>query len=223
MKVQARDTDNRIVAKRITAPEARLNPKSGKREALLGYIDAGSYQKHTPTTKDIFLYAAGTNEEGEIPDGLDRLMHHQYVIHLNKRGKAIGIDVIPNRQYRSQVMPRSSEGVKTLTIQYDLDGAVARVTQRPFNMRFEQQAAIIRELDKVIATGKTITSGVRLGGAGRVVNTTENSVEIRMNANPRRVQGDLNHDNYDDLEDGKTEEPAAEAAPATETAATVSE
>ena len=67
-------------------------------------------------------------------------------------------------------------------MQFDLNGVVARVTQRPFNLRFEQSAAVIRELDRLFAAGKAITTSVRLANIGRVVNTTDNSVEIKLNA-----------------------------------------
>ena len=90
-------------------------------------------------------------------------MHHQYRVHLNEGGKAIGLDIIPTRLYRSGVVPRSQEGVDTLKIQFDLDGAVARVIQRPFNVRFEQSAAVIDELMKLFAAGKAVTTSVRLG------------------------------------------------------------
>jgi hypothetical protein len=183
--LKPRETHTRIVAKRITAPETRQDPGTGKSLVLLSYIDAASYQQHDPTTKPLFLYAAGTNEIGEVPDGLDRQQHHRYVVHRNANGKAIGLDIIPERLYRSGVVPKSMDGVTTLIVQYDLDGAVARVVQRPFNIRFEQSAAIIRELDKLIAEGKPIEASVRLSNLGRVVNTTENAVEIKLNAASR--------------------------------------
>ena len=213
MKVKPRATHERVAAKRITAPETRLDKKTNKNIVLLSYIDAGSYQRHCPTTKELFLYSAGTNEVGEIPDGLDRLLHHQYIIHKDSRGKAIGLDIIPNRLYRSGVVPRSQSEVNTLIIQFDLDGAVARVTQRPFNIRFEHSSAIIRELDKLIASGKTITTSVRLGNLGRVVNTTDNSVEIKINAsaagrnNPAAPEADV--DNIHELDEVPTARSAA--------------
>lgn len=186
MKIKSRATATRTIAKRITAPETRLDPNTGKNIVLLSYIDGSSYQQHNPTTKALFLYAAGTNEVGEVPDGLDRLQNHQFIVHTNDAGKAVGLDIIPNRLYRSGVVPKSQDGVTTMIVQYDLDGAVARVTQRPFNVRFEQSAAIILELDKLFASGKPVETSVRLGNLGRVVNTTENSVEIKLNAASRR-------------------------------------
>jgi preprotein translocase subunit YajC len=185
MKINPRATHQRIIAKRITAPETLADPGTGKNIVLLSYIDSSSYQKHNPTTKGLFLYAAGTSEPGEVPDGLDRLQHHQFIVHLNAEDKAVGLDIVPNRLYRSGVIPKSQDGVTTLIVQYDLDGAVARVTQRPFNTRFEQSAAIIRELDQMIAKGQNIETSTRVGALGRVVNTTENSVEIKLNASIR--------------------------------------
>jgi hypothetical protein len=202
MKTAPRPTATRVIARRITAPETRPDAASGKKVPLLSYIDAGSYQQHKDTTKALFLYAAGSNEEGEVPDGLDRLLHHKYVVHLDKAGKSIGLDVIPARLYRSGVMPLKQEGVKTLIIQFLVGGAVARVTQRPFNVRFEQSAAVIQELDKLISAGKQIAPSMRLGTLGRVVNVTEDSVEVRLNAPARKVQGEVDDmDEVQDLED----------------------
>ena len=208
MHANPRQTHKFIQARRITAPETRKDPKSGKNIVLMSFIDAGSYQQHKPTTKDLFLYAAGTNQEGETPDGLDRLLHHQFVLHEDEKGKIIGLDIIPSRLYRSGVVPRSQEGVSTLIVQFDLDGAVARVTQRPFNVRFEQSAAIIRELDKLIAAGKAITTSVRLGNIGRVVNTTENSVEIKLNTSSKSsIDNDAAGLDSDNIEEESTMQP----------------
>jgi len=124
MKVKPRDTVSRVAAKRITAPETRIDTNTRKKIVLLSYLDARSNQQHDPTTKELFLYAAGNNAEGEMPDGLDRLADHQFTIHRNAAGKAIGLDVVPARLYRSGVIPSSMVDVKTLKVQYDLDGAV---------------------------------------------------------------------------------------------------
>jgi hypothetical protein len=201
MKAKPRPTKSRVIARRITAPETKTDPASGKRIALLSYIDAGSYQQHAPTTKDIFLYAAGSNEEGEVQNGMDRLLHHRFVVHLDAGGKAIGLDVIPDRLYRSGVTPTSQVDVKTLVIEYLMDGAVARVTQRPFNVRFEQSFAVIQELDKLIASGKPITTSMRLGELALVVGVTDNTVEVKLNASRRRIQGEA----IDDMEDVQEE------------------
>ena len=186
MIVKPRDTKKRVEARRITAPETRIDEHSGKKIPLLSYIDAGSYQRNIPTTKEIFLYAAGSNEEGEVSEALDRLIDHRYQIHLNENGKAVGIDVIPSRLYRSRVIPASQLGVKNLTLQYDADGAVVRVAKRPHNLRFDQSAAVIAALDAIIKTGKQITVGMRVGNLGRVVSVTENSVELSLTGRTRQ-------------------------------------
>lgn len=203
MKVTPRPTDKRVIALRITAPETQIDPKSGKKIPLLSFIDSASYHKHYPTTKEIFLYAAGNREEGEVPDGLDRLLHHEFVVHLNKDSKVVGIDVIPSRLYRSGVKPTSQDGVTTLTIQYLLGGAVARVMKRPFNTRFAQSAAVIKELDDMITRGDTIEVSTRVGDLGRVVGVTETSVEIKLSAaanKPERQRGDVTADDLEDVE-----------------------
>ena len=208
MKLNPRLTKKRVIARRITAPETKTDPASGKKIALLSYIDAGSYQQHAPTTKDIFLYAAGTNEEGEVPDGLDRLLHHKYVVHLNGDGKAIGLDVIPARMYRSGVVPTKQVDVKTITIAFLLGGAVARVTNRPANVTFDQSFAAIKEIDKLIEAGKQLAPSMRLGGIGKIINvTSEGVVEVRLDVQPRRTQGEVVTD-VDDLheEEEETEE-----------------
>ncbi len=179
MKFKSRDTARRVHALRITAPETRVDEGTGKRIVMLSYINAGSYQVHVPTTKDLFLYAAGTEEEGEPSDGLDRILHHQFTVHEDAKGKAIGIDVIPNRLYRSGVVPIKQKDVKTVILEFHLDGAVVRVPQRPFNFRFAETAAIIREVDKILAAGKRITVSMQVGNAGKVVAVTDNSIEIR--------------------------------------------
>lgn len=189
MKLKARDTVTKDRAKRITAPETQIDKKTQKRVVLLAYIDARSNQQHAPTTKELFLYAAGNNEEGETPDGLDRLSDHTFVVHKNEGGKAIGLDIVPSRLYRSGVIPVSQVDVKTLTVQFDLDGVVARVTQWPANTRAEVSLAVIAELDKLISKGKSIHPTMRLGSIATVVNTTENSVEVRLKAGRRTLQG----------------------------------
>jgi hypothetical protein len=211
MKAKPRPTKSRVIARRITAPETKTDPASGKRIALLSYIDAGSYQQHATTTKDLFLYAAGSNEEGEVQNGMDRLLHHRFVVHLDAGGKAIGLDVIPDRLYRSGVTPTSQVDVKTLVIEYLVDGAVARVIQRPFNVRFEQSAAVIQELDKLITAGKPITTSMRLGELARVVSVDGNTVEVRLNASRRRVQGGAVDDMDDVQEDGELPAEVAES------------
>lgn len=206
MKVNPRATSERVVAKRITAPETKPDPNTGRNIVLLSYIDAGSYQQHCATTRELFLYAAGSSEIGEVSDGLDRLMHHQFIIHKNAKGKAVGLDIIPSRMYRSGVIPKSQEGVSTLIVRYDLDGAVARVTQRPFNVRFDQSAAVIQELDRIITSGKAITTAMRVGNIGRVVATTPNSVEIKLINGPAAA-GPANQGNSsDDLQEESDEE-----------------
>lgn len=194
-----RDTAKRVIAKRITAPETQTDPKTQKKIPLLSFIDPASYQRHIPTTKDIFLYAAGSSStaEGEIPDGLDRLLHHEFIVHVNANEKAIGLDVIPSRLYRSGVKPVSQKDVKTLVVTYLLNGAVARVTQRPFNTRFEQSAAVIRALDDLIRAGKPITTTTRLGSLGHVVSVQDNAVEVRL----RPEEPKSNRENADDLDD----------------------
>ena len=215
MKVKPRATHTRTVVKRITAPETRPDPITGKRIAMLSFIDGGSYQQHCPTTKDLFLYAAGSSEVGEVPDGLDRLLHHQFIVHKNEKGKAVGLDIVPSRLYRSGVVPKSQEGVTTLVIQYDLDGAVARVIQRPFNIRFDHSAAILRELDRLITAGKPIATSVRLGNLGRVVSTTENTVEVKLTntASAQPTNNAQNAINTDDLsEEGDLSETGGGSA-----------
>lgn len=217
MKVKPRKTGTHLLARRITAPETKDDKATGKKIPLLSFIDQASTMRHFPTTKEIFLYAAGTTEEGEISDGLDRLTYHDFVVHLDenpdpKKRKAIGLDVVPNRSWGMGVKPVSQEGVKTVTIQYALDGAVARVIQRPTNFRSAQSIALIRELDKLITAGKTLTQSVRVGGLGTVVSTTDDTVEIRPSARAKRRGERSDKIDEDDLVDEEFDDEEQEAA-----------
>ena len=190
MKVTKRNTARRVVTGRITSPETRMNPETGKKELLLSYADAQHNHQHLPTTRDLFLFSAGSNEEGELPDGLDRLSHHKFVIHVSDNGVAIGLDVIPARVYRSKVVPNSQLGVETVKLTWMLDGAVCRVTQRPPGIQASRMIDLIRKCDDLIAQGKAITTTTKLGEVGRVVSISGDAVEIKLRAEKRTVRDD---------------------------------
>ena len=180
MKLKPRKTHRRIVTGRITSPESRKNAETGKRELLLSYVDDRSNHQHLVTTKDIFLYAAGDNEEGQLPDGLDRLMNHKFVLHLDTNEAVVGLDVIPARTYRSKVIPVSQIGVTTVRFEWMLDGAVCRVTSRPPSTSWEKLIAVIKELDALIAKGTAITASTKLGSLGRVTSVDGDAIEFKM-------------------------------------------
>lgn len=188
MKLPKRNTVRRVVSSRITSPETRTNSDTGKKELLLSYADAQHNHKHHPTTKDLFLYSAGSNEEGELPDGLDRLSNHKFVIHLDANDNAIGIDIIPARVYRSQVIPKSQEGVDTVKLTWLLGGTVCRVTQRPAGVQASRLIELIRKLDDVVDKGQAITATTKFGDVGRVVSISGDTVEVKLRAQKRTVQ-----------------------------------
>lgn len=199
MKVKPRPTHTRVVAQRITAPEVRTR-EDGVKIALLSYI-AAAFQRHCPVTKEIFMYAAGSDAPGDLSTGLDRQLNHSYVIHKDENDKAVGLDIIPDRIYRSFAIPKSQDGVTTMIVRYDLGGAVAVVTQRPFNTEFSHSAAVIKELDNIISAGKAVTVSMRVGKLGRVTAVTENSVEIKLNARDKSKGELLSADDLDVVEE----------------------
>ncbi len=183
MKIAPRKTKTRLQSRRITSPEFRVNQETGKKELLLSFADERSNHQHKVTNKDLFLYAAGTNEEGELPDGLDRLTDHRFVVHVDENDKAIGLDIIPARLYRSKVIPVSQVDIKTVKIQWELNGAVCRVIQRPAGVRPDVLASVILELDKLATAGKEIQPRTKLGNIARIsAIESEDTIEIKMNA-----------------------------------------
>jgi hypothetical protein len=180
MKLTKRNPKYRIVSPRITSPETRNNPETGKRELLLSFIDDNSNQQHLPTTKDLFLYAAGTNEEGELPDGLDRLAYHRFVIHVDDNKRAVGLDVIPARVYRSQVIPASQLNVTTVKLTWEVNGTVCRILQRPAGTKADELETLIKAFDKLASTNTAVTSSTKFPGIGKVVNIDGNIVEVKL-------------------------------------------
>jgi hypothetical protein len=187
MKLKKRNTHKRVISSRITAPETRLNEETGKREPLLSYGDERNNHCHNLTTKELFLFAAGENAEGELPDGLDRLMDHKFVVHLDKNDKAIGLDVLPNRVYRSKVIPKSQEGVDTVKMVWNLNGAVCTVIQRPAGVNAARLMRLVAALDKLATKGVDINETTKFPGIGKVVGVSGDVLEVRLTAVPRAV------------------------------------
>lgn len=182
MKIAKRNTAKRIPSVRIESPETRKNRETGKKELLLSYIDERSNLQSLPTTKELFLYAAGDNSEGQLPDGLDRLSHHRFIIHVDADGVAIGLDIIPARVYRSRVIPVSQKDITTVRLEWELDGAVCRVTQRPPNTKADRIEPIIRAIDALVASGKSITTSTKLNGLGKIVVADADAIEVKLSA-----------------------------------------
>lgn len=183
MKITPRNTHRHVSALRITAPVTRPHPDNpAKQQLLLSYIDSQSRQRSDPTSSKLFLHTGGSNLEGEPATGMDRLMDTLFIIHQDKNGHAIGLDVIPSRLYRSGVVPKSQEGVTKLTVSYEVDGAVARIIRRPPNTRPETCQMVLRALDKCISDGKPIIAGMRLGKVGTVASAGDNIVEVTLSA-----------------------------------------
>lgn len=180
MKLKKRLTHTRILSSRITSPETRENATTGKTDLLLSYADARFNHCHNVATKGVFLYAAGTNEEGDVPDGLDRLSHHKFVIHLDKDEVAVGLDVVPARVYRSGVIPASQLNVETVKLTWLVDGAVCRVIQRPSGTTADQLLKLIEELDKLATAGTDVSETTKLGNLGKIVSVSGGIVEVKM-------------------------------------------
>jgi len=197
MKLIPRNTKNKVLAKRITAPETRTDRVTGKKTLLLSYGDMSSNHRHDPTTRELFLYAAGTDEEGELPNGLDRLSFHRFRIHQDAKGNAIGLDVVPARMYRSKVIPRSKIGVDTIVVSSEVGGAVMRVIQSPANTRAELCMAVIDALDEMAASGRKLSPNMKLGNVGTIVSVGGDTVEIRPKP-ARKVVAGLAHQSVEE-------------------------
>lgn len=182
MKLKHRNTAKRVTSPRITSPESRVNPQTKKVELLLSYVDENADHQHAVTTKDLFLYAAGSNEEGELPDGLDRLPYHKFVIHMDAAGRAIGLDVLPNRVYRSQVIPASQRDVTTVRFEWLLGGDVVRCTQRPAGVAGNTLAELVRAFDEMAERGEEVAINSKVGKLGRVVSISGDTVEVKLAA-----------------------------------------
>ena len=185
MKIKKRNTHKRVTSSRITSPETRKNTKTGEPDLLLSYVDARFNHCNHVTTKDLFLYSAGNNDEGDLPDGLDRLQHHKFVIHLDSNDVAIGLDVIPSRIYRSGVIPASQKDIETVKLTWLLGGAVCRVIQRPAGVSATQLIGLIAELDKLATAGSVITETTTLGNHGKVVTAGNGVIEVKLRSAKR--------------------------------------
>lgn len=186
MKVQKRNTSRRILTRKICSPEFKR--EGDKVKFLLSYVDDQAYRRSFTTSKDLFAYAAGQNEEGQLPDGLDRLYDHQFVIHVDDSDKAIGIDVIPARNYRG-VVPVNNADVQTVRLEYLLGGSVCVVAHKPYKVKASLITKLIETIDKLITDDKDITLTTKLPGLGRVQVVEADAIEIKLssgrsNSNP---------------------------------------
>lgn len=194
MKLPVRNTHSVRLSVRITAPEFRKDTETGVRLPLLSWADDSSNHHRSLCTKELFLAAAGNNEVGEFPDGMDRIKYHNFYIHFDKEGFekdkegfAIGIDVVPSRQFGGKVVPASQVGVTTLKLQWATDGSgVVRVLQHPVNTRPELIRKVIASLDAM--GGKSLKVGMMpmVGNAAKIVSLNDGVVEIKLSARASR-------------------------------------
>ena len=180
MKLTKRKTAQRVVSQRITAPITRPHAVSQKRELLLSFVDSRSDPQSVPTNQDLFLYAAGSNEAGSAPDGLDWLKDHRFTIHLDENKHAIGLDIVPSRVYRSGVIPASQQGVETVSVMWELNGAVCRVVKRPAGTKAETLESLIKQLDKMANSNTPLHTNTKVGTLGKVVRIDGDIVEIKL-------------------------------------------
>lgn len=177
MKVQKRNTKRRILTKRICSPE--FIKEGDKVKFLLSYVDDQAYRRSLPTSKDLFAYAAGDNTEGQLPEGLDRLYDHSFIIHVDEHEKAIGLDVIPSRSYRG-VVPVKGADIQTVRLEYLLGGSVCLVAHKPYKVRANVITNLIEMVDKLIASGKPITLTTKLPGIGKIQIVEADAIEIKL-------------------------------------------
>lgn len=194
MRLPIRNTHKTAIGIRITAPEFRKDPTSGKKIPLLCWGDESSNHCRNPCSRELFRAAAGANEEGERPDGMDRLTNHMFVIHLDKEDNAVGLDVIPARQYGGRVVPTPMVGVSTLKLQFAEDGSgVVRVLQRPVNTKPEVIRQVIEGLDAL--QGKVLKIGMQPveGNAAKIVALNDGVVELKLSSrrNSESVHADI--------------------------------
>lgn len=190
MKLPVRHTARTETAIRITSPEFLTDPDDKKKRIpLLCWADEQSNPRRDVCTRELFMAYAGTNEVGERPDGMDRLRDHKFTVHFDDSGKAIGLDVLPARQYGGKMVPTTLVGVRTLKLQYANDGSgVVRVLIRPVNTKVETIAAIIEGLDA--ANGKSISVGFQPveGNAAKVVSVADGVVEVKLSSRTAGAQ-----------------------------------
>ena len=194
MRLPIRNTHTTVIGVRITAPEFKKDPTSGKKIPLLCWGDESANHRRNECGRELFRASAGANEVGERPDGMDRLTNHHFVIHLDEQERAVGIDVIPARQYGGRVVPTTLVGVTTLKLQYAEDSSgVVRVLQRPVNTKPEDIRRIIAGLDAL--QGKPLKIGMRPleGNAAKIVSLNDGVVELKMSVrrNSEAVHDDM--------------------------------
>lgn len=197
MKLPIRNTHTTDIAVGITAPEFRKDPTTGKKIPLLCWADERSNHRRNDCGRELFRAAAGNNEVGERPDGMDRLTNHQFIVHLDEDNVAVGLDVIPSRQYGGRMVPTQLVGVTTLKLQYAEDGSgVVRVLTRPVNTKPEVIRKIIEALDAL--KGKSLKIGMQpiANNAAKIVSLNDGVVEIKMSA--RRSSEAVHKDILDD-------------------------
>lgn len=202
MQLTPRKSAKTLIAVRITAPEWRRNPDTGQRELLLGFIDENGNQQHRVTGKELYLHAAGENVEGQIPDGLDRLSNHKFIVHLDHEDQAVGLDIIPARVYRSGVIPASQKGVETVRLNWLLGGAVCQIAQqRPVGVKPDRLVALMRTMEKMAIAGTEIKLGAKIAELGVVAAVGLNTIEVKLNSGRsggRPVFADTAEDDEDD-------------------------
>lgn len=197
MKLPIRNTHTTEVAIGITAPEFRKDPVTGKKIPLLCWADERSNHRRNDCGRELFKAAAGNNEVGERPDGMDRLTNHQFIVHLDENQFAVGLDVIPSRQYGGRVVPATLVGVTTLKLQYAEDGSnVVRVLTRPVNTKPEVIRRIIEALDAL--KGKPLKIGMQPieNNAAKIVSLNDGVVEVKLSA--RRTSEAVHKDILED-------------------------
>jgi hypothetical protein len=163
--IKPRQTAKRVITRRLGQPSIRNNQESGDRQFILSYVDLNGNMCQFPTTKDICKVVADTSGEGEVPNGLDLLQDHFFVLHFNEEDTVVGLDIVPSKKYSSNTVPLTLVGVDDVQIQYQLGGQVCRVLRRSTKISPEAVITAIKDIDKLLTSKKQLEVGMKAGSA----------------------------------------------------------
>jgi hypothetical protein len=198
MRLPVRETSKTYAAVRIATPEFKIDPVTKRKTPLLCWVDESNSLRRTDCGKQLFLAAAGRNEIGERPDGMDRLSFHNFYVHVDENERAVGLDVIPSRMYGSKLVPTHLIGVRTLKLRFEEDGSgVVRVVSRPVNTPAEDIVKVIRGLESLKGKPVKVNFNPIAGNAARVVSVSDGVVEVRLSKKDSRAS--VHNTDVDDI------------------------
>lgn len=209
------DFDRIEESNRISSPQWRTED-DGTRTRLLPYVDKKGGQRLPVTPVRMFKYAAGTNREGELPSGLDRVTESEFDVLMHgaidtrsNLPKAVGLNVLPSRQFRRKAFPTELvtlsgnriDHLRTVTVMFEVEGAVWDVISRPATMSVEALRLTLRNLRKAAAkhndtlatkgrkTDDLIRKGKAIDGVGTIQDLTANSITYTPSVKAAQAAG----------------------------------